>query len=308
MENTNAAPVYFVDGCVIDRRYIYLAAKLKSLDPEEVDYSRMFFLYHDKWFYHDLKWDVVSVCFTSKTDSEPRKFYALSMQGDVEIQYLGGADIDKIPDAGTYQGLGAVKQIREIGEYLYVCGDQGQVYKKASSGAWDHIDDGLLDRTISASALDLNSIDGTSDNDLYVVGFNGKIFHRDGLTWREVDSPTNMHLERVRCVSTDEVYICGNKGVFLKGDKNGFKDLTMPGLEDNFWGLEHYKGNVYLATLNGLYIYNGKDLEPLRTGLEPEIKGYRLDARDDVLWSFGVDDLAYFDGIKWVRVVHPDNL
>jgi hypothetical protein len=45
----------------------------------------------------------------------------------------------------------------------------------------------------------------------------------------------------------------------------------------------------------------------LRTGLEPEIDGYRLDARDGQLWSFGVEDLAWFDGKKWKRLKHPDN-
>jgi hypothetical protein len=25
------------------------------------------------------------------------------------------------------------------------------------------------------------------------------------------------------------------------------------------------------------------------------------------LWSFGVDDIAWFDGKKWTRLEHPDN-
>lgn len=307
MTNSGVEAVYFVDGCVIDKKYIYFASKIKSLDHSEVDHSRLFFLYNDEWFFHDLEWDVVSLCLKSKNNDEPRKFCALSMQGDIEFQYLGGVDIERIPDAGTYEGLGAVKQLREIGDHLYVCGDQGQVYKRIGNELWEHIDDGLLNRNISASALDLNSIDGTSDNDIYVVGFHGKIFHRDGLTWRELVSPTNAHLNRIKCVSIDEVYICGYKGVFLKGNKDGFEDLSVLGLEDNFWGVEYYRGNVYLATLKGVYVYDGVNVEPIKTGLKPEIQGYRLDVKDGVLWSFGVDDLAYYDGIKWARVDHPDN-
>ena len=308
MVNTGIASVYFVDGCVIEHDYCYFASKLKSIDSQEYDYSRLFFLDCDKWIFHDLEWDVVSVCVKSKNNNEQRKYCALSMQGDVELQYPGGADIEKIADAGTYEGLGAVKQICEIGEHLYVCGDQGQVYQRVSIGSWEHIDEGLLDRNITASALDLNSIDGTSEDDMYVVGYHGKIFHRDGLVWRELDSPTNAHLGRVRCVSTDEVYICGNNGVFLKGNKAGFEDLSIPGLSDNLWGLECYKGKVYLASLNGLYVYDGTDVEQIKTGLDPEIGGYRLNARDGVLWSFGVDDLAYYDGVRWTRVIHPDNV
>lgn len=307
MSKSKVESVYFVDGCVIEHDYIYIASKLKSLDAEEYDYSRMSFLDGDKWIYHDLEWDVVSVCVKSKTKNESRKYCALSAQGEIEFQYPGGVDLEKISDAGTYEGLGAVKQIKYIGEYLFVCGDQGQVYQRMGEGKWKHIDEGILDRNISASALDLNSIDGSSEDDIYTVGFHGKIFHRSDSKWYEIDSPTNAHLERVKCVSSEEVYICGNNGVFLKGNKDGFKDLSLSGMTDNFWGLEYFNGKVYLATLNDLYVYDGNELSPITTGLKSKVGGYRLDAGDGVLWSFGVDDLAYCDGLNWTKVDHPDN-
>jgi len=308
MSNDQVESVYFVDGCVIEHDYIYFASKLKSIDPEECDYSRMFFLDGEKWIYHDLEWDVVSVCVKGQQSEEPRKYCALSIQGDVELQYPGGSDIEKIPEAGTYDGLGAVKQIREIGSHLYVCGDQGQVYQRVGINRWVHVDDGILERDISASALDLNGIDGSGDDDIYVVGYHGRIFHRSNGVWVELESPTNAHLERVRCVSRDEVYICGNNGVFLKGNSSGFHDLSLAGFTGHFWGVEIYDDKVYLASLEGLYVYDGVDVQPVTTGLHPEVGAYRLDARDGVLWSFGVDDLAYYDGQKWERVQHPDNV
>lgn len=307
MTNSAVESVYFKDGCVIEKDYIYFASKLKSLDPEEYDYSRMFYLDGDDWIYHDLNWDVVSVCVKRKSADEPRQYCALSMQGDVELQYPGGAKIEKIQDAGTFEGYGALKQIKEIGNHLYACGDQGQVYQRQGPDRWIHIDQGIFDPEISASAIDLNSIDGSSENDLYVVGFNGRIFYRTNSNWVELDSPTNAHLERIKYVSKEEVYICGNKGVFLKGNFNGFTDLSVSGLDDNFWGLEYFDGRVYLATLSGLYVYDGSIVEPVESGITPQLGGYRLNARDGVLWSFGVDDLAYFDGSKWTKIVHPDN-
>ena len=307
MSEKKVESVYFVDGVVIEHDYIYFASKLKSLDPEEYDFTRLFFLDQNNWNHHDLEWDVVSVCIKSKANDEPRSYCALSAQGDIEFQFPGGTKIEKIKDAGTYSGLGAVKQIAEIGNNLYVCGDQGQVYCRNNSG-WVHIDDGILDRDISATALDLNGIDGTDENNIYVVGYNGRILYRNGNKWLEIESPTNQHLERVYCVSPEEVYICGNNGVFLKGNWQGFQDYSMSNMSDNFWDLEYFNERVYLAALNGLYVFDGSQIIKVETDLDPDIGGYRLSANDGVIWSFGVDDLAYFDGHKWIRVIHPDNV
>ena len=304
LDDGGLEPCYYTDGCVKDFDYVYVASKLKSIDPDEHDFSRMAFYKAPDWFTHDLEWNVQSVCYFP----EKNTLHALSEQGEVDTRGKGFNSSEKIKDAGTYHKgeLGAVNQIRKIGKHLYVCGNQGQVYRREESG-WVHIDDGLLDRKISARALHLQGIDGTSDEDIYVVGMRGRIFHFDGKKWTELDSPTNLHLERVRCVSPDEVYICGKDGVFLKKTPRGFEDYSVPDLDDYFWGLEYFEGKVYLATTAGLYVFDGKKVEPVDTGLEPPIDGHRLDARDGALWSFGVDDLAYFDGKTWTRVVDPDN-
>jgi len=294
--------VYFNDGCVKSREYIYLSSKLHSLNPDEYDFSRMYFYKSGQWGRHDLEWNVNSVCYFEERDT----LCALSVQGDVHFATTQEFRTDKIPGAGTYEGFAAVKQIRQIGKRLYVCGDQGQVYLHEKN-AWVHIDEGLLEREISATALDLNSIDGSDEDDIYVVGYHGRIFHYDGKKWTELSSPTNAHLERVRSINQDEFYFCGNNGVFFKGTKRGFLDYSVEGLEDNFWGLEYFQDKVYLATLRNLYVFDGTSVLPLNTGLEPEIGGYRLAERDGMLWSFGVDDIAYFDGKVWNRLIHPDS-
>jgi hypothetical protein len=302
---TTKIPVYYNDGCQKDATYVYISSKVKSVDPDEHTLSRMSFCRPPKWAQHDLNWNVVSVCYFQPLEA----FCALSIQGDVSFATQQGFVQEKIADAGTHRTgqLGAVKQIRAIGDDLFVCGDQGQVYWR-NAQTWMHLDDGLLDRAISASALDLNSIDGTSIEDIYVCGMHGRIFHFDGRRWSEIDSPTNVHLERVRCVSRDEVYFCGNDGVFLKKTPVGFEDHSTPELGKHFWGLEHFSGNIYLAALNGLYLFDGSSVEAVETRLEPAIGGYRLSARDGTLWSFGVDDLAWFDGKTWTRVDNPNNV
>jgi hypothetical protein len=305
--------VYFNDGCVRRHDYIYIAGKLKGVDREEYTFSRTFTfngLNNPPWGHVDLAgWDVVSVCHFSPgaLSEEPgwngARLVAVSARGDVRFGAKGAQEVrEKIADV---EGLGSPTQIRQIGGRLYVCGMQGQVYRR-DDGGWVHIDDGILDRTVSPEALHLNTIAGTSDRDIYVAGWGGRILHFDGARWDELVSPTNVHLERLHCVSPTEAYLCGNKGTFFQLKNGAFTNFSID-IDDHFWGLAPFQGKMYLATLKSLYVFDGKQVRPVDTKLKPPIGGYRLDACEDQLWSFGVDDLAWFDGKKWRRLPHPDN-
>jgi len=304
VQKSNVSTVQFADGCVIEKDYVYIGAKLDELDPAEYDFSRMYFYFKDRWVHHDLEWDVRSVCL--RMNAPKRQCCALSLQGEVEFQQVGGAKIEQIPGAGTLDGAGAMSQIREVGKDLVACGYNAQVYHRARSG-WTSIAQNLPSFIKGKSgSVNLNSIDGTSLKDLYAVGYHGRIFHYDGKAWQELESPTNVHLERVR-VHEGLAYVCGNKGTFLTGDSSGFTVHPSSGVKEDFWGIEVFRSRVYLAGLQRVYMWDGKTIAPVKTGLKPEIGGYRLDARDGVLWSFGTKDLAWTDGKKWHRLSHPDN-
>jgi len=302
------ASVYFVDGCVIEHDYVYVASKADNLDPMEYDFSRMFFNDRGEWVYHDLEWDVKSVCV--QRTREPRCCVALSMQGDVEYQFVGGSRIEKIPNAGTFDGEGAMTQIREIGDTLVACGYDGQVYWRSPSG-WQPLAGGLAHLATEDRPVHLNSIDGSSMNAIYAVGFHGRIFHFNGKVWSEMDSPTNVHLERVRVVEGEHIVICGNHGTVLQGDRKGLAVAPIDGFAEHLWGIELYKGKVYVAHLGGLMVYDGKGWAPVNMNLNKSLRlpddGYRLDAYDGVLWSFGPKRVAFFDGKAWTAMPHPDN-
>jgi hypothetical protein len=236
--------------------------------------------------------------------SEKRQGCALSLQGDVEFQQVGTQTLEKIPGGGTYAGAGGMMQIREVGQALVACGYGGQVYHRGTDG-WIDIAAGL--RELGAgSVADLCSIDGTSVEDLYAVGFHGRVFHRTGDAWAELDSSTTSHLERVRW-HEGRLYACGKGGTVVAGDRSGLRTIASPNVTEDFWGIEVFQGRVYVAGLSGLFTIDGDAIVPVATDLVPDIGGYRLDARDGVLWSFGAKDLAFFDGVTWHRVLHPDN-
>jgi hypothetical protein len=294
------AKLYFNDGCVRARDHVFIAAKIAHLDPDEYDYARLCSYKAPRWGYQDHNWNVVSVCAIES----PVSFHALADRGDVaHYSPQTGRVEEQIADSEKY---GALSQIRAIGGKLYVCGMQGQVYRRDDAG-WVHVDRGILHDKLSPTALHLNGIDGTGPNDIYVVAMSGRVLHYDGKRWNDIDARTNVHLERVHCVAPGETYVCGNNGTFLKITPQGVENRSID-IEDHFWGLTSFQGKIYLATLNAIYEFDGTDVTQVDTGLEPPIDSHRLDARDGQLWSFGVDDLAYFDGSVWTRVIHPDNV
>jgi hypothetical protein len=157
------------------------------------------------------------------------------------------------------------------------------------------------------------SIDGTGPSDIYAVGFKGEIFHFDGSSWTQIESPTTSNLNRVKCVAADGcggstvVYACGESGALVRGSGR-WELIHTPGFTEDLWGgVEVYEGVVYVAYLGGLMRLERDKLVPVVTGLNPELDGYRLHANDGVLWSFGHDHLGYFDGNAWHAAHCPDN-
>lgn len=336
MKKNKSLAFTFNYGCIIEKDYVCISATLDNFHKED-RFSTVFLFDEqagdDNWLHHDLvDWRVVSVCLRNATASRPRMACVLSENGDVEMTFVGGEVIEKIPDAGLLDdnnpGYGYVTAIREIGTRLYVCGLSGQVYRRDEQG-WSHFDQGLLqpvddiDKAVNAlkagdvdllddvfdSIMSLSDINGLNESDIYTVGDKGKIYHHDGNGWSQISSPVDESLVRIKCVSEKEIWICGSNGALLLGNwQDGFKDVSS--VEDNeyFLSVEKYHGLVYVAAESGLFTFDGKQIRPLKTGLKPELKdGHILEVKDGVLWSFGFKDLAWFDGKKWTRVPHPDN-
>lgn len=326
--SSSKEPVTIDAGCAIGNDYIYLAGKPDRLEQEQ-EFSRLFFYDAQNkarpWAHHDLdEIQVVSLCVVTGLGANAREYCALGRHGEVEFTWVGGSRIERIAGAGLRRDTppiyGYVQAIRQVGRELFVVGSGGQVYRR-DGGAWSVAAPALLkpvvvpDSVSAAAGLDIGgkefaAIDGVSAEDLYVVGGNGEIFHYDGAEWTECESPARRPLTAVRAVSAQEIWVCGNGGVLLRGNaRSGFAVAGSCSAVVNFSGLGLLGGQVYLAANKGLFLL-GEDgiVRHLKTGLEPEVDdSHTLDVKDGVLWSFGYKDVVSFDGTRWQRLVHPDN-
>jgi hypothetical protein len=293
----------FTDGFVFSKDFVAIAAFPAAREYEDAEFARICTYADGDWKYFDLDFTVNAIYGTHKPI---RTLYCLGRDGRISVRRKGGPFEERIPEAGAGAGqLGYVERIREIAGKFYACGVAGQIYRREEKG-WVHFDKGVLDPQGPPKALSLDCIDGSSQNDLYAVGEKGQIWHYDGKSWKRKESPTNLDLNWVRCVSPDEVYVCGNKGRFYRGRLDKWEDFSFTRMTGDFWCVEVFQSVPYLAADAGLFVFDGKKVIPAETGLE-KAEGHRLHANDGVLWSFGVDQLSFFDGKKWTYVKHPDN-
>jgi hypothetical protein len=197
---------------------------------------------------------------------------------------------------------GPLREVRTIGGYAYACGMDRQVYRRAAAQSWVCIDQDMRRAEAAMDVFGFESIHGFGESDIYAVGWHGEVWHFDGGRWRRIEAPTNLILTRVFCAEDGEVYICGQRGILLKGRGARWEVIEQQETQEDLWDLQWFNGKLYLSTTRMLYTLEGDRLERVETGDEIAGSCYHLDAADGILWSIGAKDILQFDGEEWTRI------
>lgn len=205
--------------------------------------------------------------------------------------------VDESDTGPAYRGN--IRDLRLIGDKLYVAGMSRQVYRRETSGRWTHQDTGTVQPLGTLGPVGFNAIAGRTEADLYAVGFGGEIWRRLNGAWLELDSPTNVVLLAVRVAESGTVFVCGQKGVILRGEVDAFESINQDLTDMNFWDMEFFNGVLYLAAEKGLFRLSDGQLAPVDTGFGPDWSYRHLHAAHGALWSFGDRHLAWSDGETW---------
>ncbi len=297
------AALIFADGAAVDAGgvAIFLAAGFRDQDGPN---GRALLAFEDGgWSHFDLPDRIIGTTINPADGA----FVALTKSGIVALATPGGIRTERIRDAGVERGqYGYMKQIRAIGDEIFACGDLRQVYRRAG-GRWTHFDDGILASDRLAVGCALNGIDGAGPDDLYAVGDRGRVFHRDARGWAEVESPTNVSLERVCRLGQDEIIAAGTHGTLLRGNAGGLKVIEDPAVTERFWGLAVFRDTVYACTAQALYRLVDDALEEVAIGVPVNGSLHRLSASGSNLWLIGTNCLLRFDGAAWHERRYPFN-
>jgi hypothetical protein len=327
--------VSYYDGAVLERNLLLIAGKLDYFDDDDYSHGRVFSHSQVRWGARDLPWSISSVCAYRPKGNAPAARASCSvgeMSGQVEIYWSKGVKIEHemLPGADKHGpdriGLLHLHQIIQIEDDLYVVGIDSQVFRR-HQGKWEVFNQGIeptptdtflaqgmkLSDAVARStdsSVDLESIDGTSSENLFAVGFFGAICHRGKGPWRRLEKVTNAMLHRVKCVDANTVYAVGDNGILLKGNAHGFKVIPT-GINDDLWGLEWFKGKLYIGSrTQGLFVFDGTHCHKVTTTPKINFECHTLNAYDGQLLALGSKTVYLSDdGVKWEVVPeNPDNV
>jgi len=247
----------------------------------------------------DKTWDTVAATIAKKPLEQ-----ALFLGENGEIFCIGSGDYhdekvlrDKSESRGPFRG------IRGIGNSIYVVGMNRQVYQRNSKGNWSCIDQQIRPPSNYKEVVGLESIDGFNESDIYTVGWDGEIWQYDGCNWDQKDSPTNFLLVNVCCAGDGYVYACGLAGNLIRGKGDSWEVICHDLITDDFWDLAWFKGELFLSTMDAIYILEKDDsLSVIEMGEDKPDTCFHLSTADGVLWSIGAKDVMAYDGNNWMRI------
>ncbi len=249
----------------------------------------------------------------------------LDKEGDVGVFKENNNEHQVIREKQENKIYGQFNQIRIINNNLYVCGSGGQVYKNNQTN-WEPLGYNFEENPLEILPNDLSfleydvdfgfnknlyDINGFDENNIYVCGTkngDGFIAFFDGTSWIEIDRITPSALSGIcLCPDNKNVLISGDYGTLLKGNViDGFENLKDISINHAFYNSAYYKKNLYIASENGLYIYDdGKFC------LVPELNDLKgvisIEVKEGVLWVLSYKKLIRYNGFSWEVIDYIDN-
>jgi photosystem II stability/assembly factor-like uncharacterized protein len=295
----------FSRAFVFSRDRAYVLATLPELEEQHLDFTQVI-RKTDEWASFRIDWTAVHLCVSEIPELT---LLCMGLYGRIYIATSSGFSEEEVDISSEGPAnRGDLRDIRLVGEHVYVTGMGRQVYRRDKPGKWVRIDQGVLTSIEEAKIVGFNSIDGFDENNIFAVGWGGEIWRFDAKRWNQLNSPTNLKLERVVCVEPEIVYICGQSGVLLRCEKDKIDVIDHGVTELQFWGMEWFNNTLWLSTQDAVYKLNDDDsITKVNFGKdEVDSTCGWLHASSDLMWSVGGEHIySTTDGAQWELEIVP---
>jgi len=263
---------------------------------------RMLQLNESKWIQKSLPWDAVGIC--GRTDPL-MELFIVGANGEAMRGTKEGFSEERLdPGRNLPAKLGIIRDARLVAGVAHAAGMGRQVYRRNEGGVWNLISEQIIPK--GPSLLGFNSVDGTSVDDLLAVGLEGDIWRFDGATWFDLESPTNVSLNRVRFVSANSAFACGQSGMLVHIADSRVEVLASNEISHNLSGLAWFKGALYVAGQTALFKLVDKHLVAIDMGLGEGMTSGFLETDGTTLWSVGARHVASSsNGDAWDLLTCP---
>jgi hypothetical protein len=186
-------------------------------------------------------WPAVSMA-TWRVDDDARRVVAIGPNGN---HWELNAD-DMSEQSGAIAGFqGHLRRLALVGGQLYACGMGRVLLRRVSSGDWTSLGPGALPG--DPKVVGFEAVAGTSEDEMYAVGWGGEIWWCDKGHWRRVDSPTSQILSALCRGPGGDLYAVGHDGVMVHGRHDQWA-LVDTGRGDNLRDVACIGGDVFVVT------------------------------------------------------------
>ncbi len=295
-------PLSFVSSYILDQDQILVTAQIDELvEAGETD------SYILKWKRSEYKWKEVcdlewsATCLCVHSDQTDQVF-STGPLGRVVIHDGNGSREEDIDNSSQGTSLhGDIRDLQFIGNHLYTTGMGRQVYRREGDDNWVRRDIDVLQTPSTTKVTGFNSIDGLNEDDIYAVGFYGEIWRYHNESWSQLESPTNVILNKIKVIRDDLVYACGQKGVLLVGNANGWGVSENDLIKDQIWDMEWFQDTLYLTTDTAIYrFFPDYTFELVDINLGCKITCGSLHAKNGLMVATGRKHIVWTeDGLIW---------
>lgn len=210
---------------------------------------------------------------------------------------------DSIPNLENQ--IWGYKLISILGE-LYVVTFGRKIYKRLNSNQWIEFRPGLPDYKDQYQEAGFEDLDAFSENDMYVVGGAGDVWHYAGNVWQRINFPSSDEINVVCCAGDGYVYIGAGGGDLWRGRLNQWEKIHHSQSKSDWSDLVWFKDNLYLSNEHGLKVLRGGQLVEVFEGREKyEMLNVRIDSCPDLLVAVSHEFVKTFDGEQWLNLIQP---
>jgi hypothetical protein len=220
--------------------------------------------------------------------------------GNVHLTGSGDRHQEYIEDGSlTPRNVGLLRGANTIDGLAWVCGMKKQVYQRTDANRWQCVSKDIVG---GEGVHGFEAIDGFSATDVYAVGWNGEVWHFDGIAWHKKEVATDVILTEVCCAGNGVVYALGRGQQFLLGRDNHWQ-VTSLDLPTDLISLCWFQDALYAASAADIFKLTADGtFEPVVIpGDRPTTCG-KLAVGTGIMLSAGERDWFTFDGTDWKRI------
>lgn len=164
------------------------------------------------------------------------------------------------PNDETFKGA---NHLNLIGDHFYIVTGFRSVYKRVDVKQWKLISEQPRKLAKKNPIGSINAMDGFSEQDIYMGGGKGDLWHFNGEQWRQLDPPINWNIRFLVCGGDGKVYISGGHGELMVGRDGCWEQLISMNQAAvqrviYIYSMAWFKNKLYVANGSYVFYFDGK--------------------------------------------------